>query len=151
MGGIPTKGEKIFVNLLNTYTSSFYILCAGKNGPMIQLWCFLVGILSMLMHISEQKHYLPGLWPFNKYTDEFLKLDRASTYFTIPMLLSIALFYDLIILDLTIFSLLTLSALFISERVTIRGGDTRLNLFIFGFFHTMWHIFSASILFKVLK
>lgn len=34
-------------------------------------------LASFLMHVSERKHALPGVWPFNQYSSAFLWLDRV--------------------------------------------------------------------------
>lgn len=38
-------------------------------------------VVSFLMHISERKHQLPGLYPFNQWTQVFLNLDRVVAVF----------------------------------------------------------------------
>jgi hypothetical protein len=46
-------------------------------------------ISSFLMHISETKHGLVGIYPFNKYSWHFLQLDRIFAIFSVIVVLCI--------------------------------------------------------------
>lgn len=60
--------------MINTIvsTSNLYALYFIKQQPYI----IIPMIASILMHLSERKHNLPGIYPFNLYSTQFLWLDR---------------------------------------------------------------------------
>jgi hypothetical protein len=89
---------------------------------------FLAAITSALMHFSEKKHNLPGLWPLNCYAEQFLWVDRVVSTITILIFLP-QILNDVYLIKLGIFGLVCMG---LSEGV--EGGP---HWFIF--FHTIWH------------
>lgn len=65
----------IFTLLRTTFTIHFNIsLCTA--------------LASFLMHLSERKHDLPGIYPLNQYANVFLNLDRIMAMIGIVYMLS---------------------------------------------------------------
>lgn len=63
----------LFVSLSNLPGLLIIFDDVGNNYKIILT--AMVGI-SILMHLSEKKHGLPGIYPFNKFSSFFLNVDR---------------------------------------------------------------------------
>lgn len=101
-----------------------------------RLWISTVVSASVLMHLSERKHGLPGIYPFNKYSNLFLWCDRIMAY-------SIVLYsiwnwprtLELITTDYTVAPIMGvgLTSLLLSEGLVCSKG-------FFAFTHSIWHV-----------
>lgn len=95
---------------------------------------------SVLMHLSERKHGLPGIYPFNIYHRQFLWLDRIMAYICITVVCFSAYLivhwqgFTWNILFYVTLSIIGLGCLGISEYVIINEYKA------FAFFHSVWHI-----------
>ena len=68
------------INLLVTLSNIVGFIglwyCSGLTRVVLGLSVF----SSILMHLSEQKHGLPGIYPFNCYSGTLLWVDRIAAY-----------------------------------------------------------------------
>lgn len=88
-------------------------------------------VTSILMHLSETKHGLPGIFPFNKMSKLFLWLDRIAAY--------LALFFSLTYmmkLNIEIVCVLLLALLSIVTSECIISDQWGLYFIA----HSIWHI-----------
>lgn len=98
-------------------------------------------IASILMHLSETKHKLPGIEPYNKYSWHFLQMDRlmavvASAYcWNLFLNWNVAVPWHLLLIGLVFMAL--------SELVEIDYMWFALN-------HCLWHFFAYTTLFYML-
>lgn len=88
-------------------------------------------VCSTLMHLSERKHQLPGIFPFNEYSTLFLNLDRCFAIFVGGYLIYTRTirWYSLVAF------LLGLMCMLKSERFSPRQIE-------FGIYHITWHFFA---------
>jgi hypothetical protein len=68
------------INLIVSSSNIYGILPIWYSSGYYRLWICSVVIASTLMHLSETKHGLPGIYPFNIYSNEFLWYDRIMAY-----------------------------------------------------------------------
>jgi len=122
----------IFVTLSNIIGVIGLWYCSGLKQYILG---FSV-ITSILMHLSEQKHGLPGIYPFNHCSTIFLWFDRVGAWIA-------GLYAILYITNVTlvIMILIVCSALtgFISEIIITNQQKYYL------IFHSIWHILVYSI------
>lgn len=70
-----------YINLIVASTNVFGIfLFDTRNSTFINIINLLMITASVLMHLSERKHDLNGIYPFNNYSEEFLCFDRVMCY-----------------------------------------------------------------------
>jgi hypothetical protein len=96
-------------------------------------------IASMLMHISETKHGLVGVAPFNRLSTLFLNYDRVSANLLFVYIVYITVNNGNIVSLLTTispYSYLGVTCLFLSEKVLTH------NVYFFAVTHVLWHIFA---------
>jgi len=86
-----------------------------------------VFLASTLMHASERKHKLPGIWPFNMYSTLFLNIDRTLAFLAF-VYLAYNNIYDVKLWSWGVFGF---ACLRISEICDGRK---------FLIFHTLWHV-----------
>ena len=90
----------------------------------------LVMVASMLMHLSERKHLLPGVPPFSYGCNFLLNLDRAvavsAFLYFLPRITT-----DLVFENLSV-CLLGLLSIIVSENVEV-------SPLFFTIWHTIWH------------
>jgi len=103
------------------------------NHWLLRLWMSVIVLASILMHLSERKHNLPGIYPFNRYSMKFLWFDRLMALS--PLLIVI---YDFnltwrFIENNYIQIFLGGTAMFISENLVQ-------NQRLFAFYHCIWHV-----------
>lgn len=132
----------MFINLI-VASSNLYGFTLFEHIENIYIKAYLLFIIfcSSLMHLSETKHNLPGIYPFNKYSQFFLNLDRivaiSAIYYCMYKYISIFKCNDILIN-----AIVGISSLYISEnRVK--------NQLLFAFFHSIWHIQAYYILYKL--
>ena len=71
----------MFVNIFTALTNLsayYYLYTYNKSGNYIFNFTIFI---SFLYHLSETKHNLPGIYPFKKYTNVFLNLDRILSIY----------------------------------------------------------------------
>lgn len=94
-------------------------------------------IVSILMHLSETKHNLPGVYPFNLYSWWFLQLDRLVAIIIFLLLLPQANFTSFNCSMLSI----GLLSMYLSENIE--------NGYIwFATFHSIWHFVAYYLIYK---
>lgn len=83
--------EPILCNLLVAASNLFALptVIAMLDHPLQMLLVNLVMTASTLMHLSERKHGLPGIYPFNEYSRFFLWCDRLLAYAAVAFFLSL--------------------------------------------------------------
>ena len=143
-------GMVIFSNNLSVFQSIFF-----SN----------VILASILMHLSEKKHKLPGVFPFNKYSSLFLWYDRIMAQLATSYILynlysdyihfngsySVGSFFSYLIGNNNLASkilsrgLIGLFFLWISENVHSIGK--------YGFMvsHSLWHFFAFDIIMETVR
>ena len=67
-----------WVNVIMCFSNVVGLLaiCSARDGVQIIL-ATSATVASMLMHLSERKHGLPGVAPFSRFSTLFLNVDRA--------------------------------------------------------------------------
>jgi hypothetical protein len=119
------------INLLLAVSNipGFYIsLHALEKGLIVDsIVILLLTTASMLFHLSEQKHKLPGIPPFSQVTHGLLWLDRifatmGACYFIKTVLYNNKLFYR---------GLIGITGLILSEHIDAPQ---------FFILHTLWHL-----------
>lgn len=126
----------------------------AKNG--YQLWMTGVVLSSTLMHLSEVKHGLPGISPFNRYSNQLLWLDRIAA----NSLVAFAVFTPLINSNFAAISYsmlyskvlwLGLNSLALSEMTGLLISPKRLSHQIFfTVTHCLWHICAYQVCYDFL-
>jgi len=123
-------------NLIGLFTFIQVYLLSDKSIVLLAM------IASTLMHLSEQKHNLPGIFPFNKYTWYFLQFDRFVSY-----ALSIYVFYRWTfsrnLFSLTV-GLFGICCNIISERSYVH------NWVWFTIWHSVWHFCAFFTMYLIL-
>lgn len=104
-------------------------------------------LASSLMHLSEVKHNLPGIYPFSKYSNEFLWYDRIMAFTCIiyggyQLKLNHIKFFNKKFLIKTLFGF---SCLAISENV---GSIGQIG---FAISHITWHLLAYDLMYQVLE
>lgn len=103
----------------------------------IQNWiAIMVMISSTLMHLSERKHNLPGIYPFNVKSQLWLNLDRIVSIIGVLYMT----YKNLYVVNYWIAGTIGLMSLFVSEFFSE-------GVIIYVFFHVYWHIIVYYILF----
>ena len=148
----------LFVAMSNLY--GFTLFRDIQNLP-IKLFFNFVVICSILMHLSETKHGLQGIEPFNIYSHFFLNLDRfVAIMATIYCIYRICFVIQSI--DVQINIIFGLVSLYISENhikmdFPFNGeciiykyiNYSSLNQILFALLHSFWHIQAYYILYKI--
>ena len=120
-----------------------------------------VAIASVLMHLSETKHKLPGIWPFNQWSGLFLNVDRAMSLVVVLYLFLFDLHETwarlvLMFLNYRLFSLSVvvggLVALLIAEnpwvlgrKWSVREGKLQ-GYWLYAASHMLWHYCAYTML-----
>lgn len=130
--------------MINTIvsTSNLYALYFIKQQPYI----IIPMIASILMHLSERKHNLPGIYPFNLYSTQFLWLDRiiaVSSGLYIIRNIYLSNFTLLFNNNFLLLNIIGFISMFISETSDNRVHDYQL---VYMIFHIIWHICAFHIL-----
>lgn len=101
---------------------------------------------STLMHLSETKHGLPGIYPFNQYSQLFLDIDRVVAIASFIYFLQIFICKysegsinngDILLIS-TGFLCLTISELNITPQI------------LFIILHTIWHFIAYSFMYYLM-
>ena len=100
-------------NYLVAFSNIFVLFFLSK----FEQWVIIIPpvICSFLMHISETKHGLKGIYPFNLYSNLFLNLDRVIAYLSFFYVLYQFLFNGFEIP--WIISIIALFIAFLSENI----------------------------------
>lgn len=138
--GIIGSGQ--YVNLLVAFSNIFgifMILCDPKWVGVCTVTC------SVLMHLSERKHGLPGISPFNNLSAEFLWMDRIMAYISTTFALY-NMYNKWIMVPrwLIYYGVFGLILMIIAEMMI----TDQWNLFIV--FHTGWHFIAYSYYYLIL-
>lgn len=72
------------MSVINTIVTAsnaigFWAAYEVRRKPVSAAVIGAAALASTLMHISERKHGLPGISPFNQWSHEFLQIDRAMS------------------------------------------------------------------------
>ncbi len=86
-------------------------------------------IASTLMHLSETKHGLPGIFPFNQYSMWFLNIDRCMALLASMFLI----YYHWHNVTLWTYGVIGLICMALSEY-------RHTPLWLFCYLHTAWHL-----------
>jgi hypothetical protein len=93
---------------------------------------------SFIYHLSETKHGLPGIYPLNRYSNEFLNLDRFGAFFAIFTAITCGRITPTV-LNYGLVGIITLA---ISERdiiAEIYGYTVSVSYLDFAISHCLWH------------
>jgi hypothetical protein len=136
----------MFVNLFVAATNLVVIvLVRSLKSPADQSVMIIAAIASILMHLSETKHHLPGIFPFNKFSWFFLQLDRCTAYFSAIYFLRLLISLEGIIVSfhqMVALAVMGLISLFVSERID-QGP------YVFMISHGIWHVCAFMLMLKV--
>ena len=143
------------INILNAVTNVFGLL--AFNIPGLSWYDrALVGLTimaSVLMHLSERKHYLPGIKPFSLWAKWFLFLDR----YTAIQMGSILIYYtwrynlwEMIFPKSYIWVAILVGLLSVLMSETVFVHNTTFDKIGFVVFHTIWHFLAYSIIFNIM-
>lgn len=94
------------------------------------------------MHLSETKHNLPGIYPFNKYSLFFLNLDRLTAYSAMFWIIYLVVSNKIYSTALIIESVLALVSLYLSENYPLNKTQ-------FTVMHSIWHLLAFDIAYRV--
>lgn len=135
------------INLVVAF-SNLYGLFLLRNFDIKSLFHLCTISSSFLMHISETKHNLNGIYPFNKYSLIFLNLDRFFAYSEILFVLFNLYFDPDLIQKIIIKTFIGLLCLFLSENIEIivPNSSKKIKKYFFAVLHGCWHIFAYNIL-----
>ena len=131
-------GTDKLINIVVSFSNLYGLKLINGNLPVtINVYTMSVISASMLMHISEKKHNLSGIYPFNKYSSYFLWYDRICAYAGIIYVFK-SLYYipDMYIFTRGLFGLLMLG---ISENLLE-------NKHLFMISHATWHLLAYNVL-----
>jgi len=139
------RGEYInaLVALSNIFGLPLFFLSMTWTFTVI---CFYMIIFSVLMHLSDRKHNLPGIYPFNKLTTVFLWCDRIMAY-----ICSLVIIYYMYInwtttsSSLIYYGLFGLFSMIISELIIDNQWIA------FAVFHSIWHFVAYSLFYVVMS
>src|SRR5947208_14941252 len=104
-----------YYNLIVTVSNLVGIFPLWRSTNIYEQYIiFLIIICSCLMHLSERKHYLPGIWPFKLYSNLFLRMDRIMSLIGIGVF---TLLYYEKVFQLLYYCVIALMCLFLSEEL----------------------------------
>ena len=95
-----------------------------------QLLVSMVVLASVLMHLSERKHDLPGVHPFSRWNSAFLNLDRVVAVLVFVACLN-RITLDLVTKNISVI-LVGIASVIISETVEVCPV-------FFSAWHILWH------------
>jgi hypothetical protein len=103
-------------------------------------------VASVLMHLSEQKHGLTGIYPFSKYSNLFLWFDRIMAW--ILTIVTVHLAYtkyenSYFVHFYIYFGIFGLIVMTISEMILTD------EWFLFTIFHSLWHMVAYATLYLI--
>lgn len=113
----------------------FYMI---DKDIFISILMFTMTTASTLMHLSETKHGLKGIYPFNIWSKQFLNLDRGLSYVCgfVVLILSCSA-WSIVPYWLIFYGVVGLICGFISERIDL--GQIG-----FMIFHIVWHFIAYT-------
>lgn len=126
-------------NLSSTISNAegLYISMSEWIPWHIRLYCFLVTLASILMHLSETKHGLSGIPPFRAWTTELLMIDRVLAVSAMLYGCYLAYWYpEIVTIQTTALLFVGLIGLVLSERVFVGPDTILLSLCC----HAIWHL-----------
>lgn len=141
-------------NIITAFTNLIGLYYCYQNKSIYR-WMFPLPVLaSFFYHLSETKHGLPGIKPFNKYSNKLLMLDRFFAVTTI--LASMILIWKkprIMNLKLIINMNIGLVACILSERDFFNNVIKekwrkwlRVSKIEFVILHNIWHIMAFNCL-----
>lgn len=139
-------------NIVGFYYIINYDLNNFKKIAIIMPLC-----ASIIYHLSETKHNLPGIFPLNKHSNILLNIDRFFAIISfIIALCNIIKLSPLNKKKYLIFGIIGLLCLSISERDIIYKNlniysNFTVNIYEFLFFHSIWHFIAFTLLAKIIK
>lgn len=135
-------------NFIVTISNIFGLLPIYKsfnNLPRSSLELFLIiiaVIASILMHISETKHNLPGIY-LSKYSNYMLYFDRITAYLLVFYMIYKLIHNSLIITGLLILKIITGLLCAIGSEITNNEQE-------YVFLHCIWHFFAYKIIYELI-
>lgn len=149
----------MFANVIVSLSNiiGFYCIIIYKLNGLKKLLVVMPVFASIIYHLSETKHNLPGIYPLNKYSNILLNIDRffavISFIVTLYNIIKLPLYKQIKYLTIGIMALL---CLIISERDVIYKNlniysDFTINQYEFILFHSIWHFMAFTLLAKIIK
>lgn len=137
---INHSGSRI-TNFLVAFSNIFGLITLYDSYPSGNIFgtilLLLAVISSILMHISETKHNLPGIM-FVKYSSQLLWIERIVSCISAVYIAFVIFNKSLFTYDLLFDILMGLSLNFVSENVVNKQID-------FILFHSLWHYYAFKI------
>lgn len=134
-------------NLVVTLSNLYGILPIYHAPGYYRLWMGGLVTASVLMHLSETKHGLPGIYPFNIYSNSFLLLDRLMAYTPI-----IYLGYQLLTREnpQPIYDLILSPVAIVGAISVLMSEGLHLGKPFFAITHSIWHICAYHLCYQFL-
>lgn len=143
-------GRMCNVALALTNLVGFYVARGAQSELDAYVIC-LTALVSTLMHLSETKHVLPGIAPFNQYSAVLLWLDRIVAVLVGAYVFSCHYFFQGMIAqrinflngDMLIWLGVGVLALTVSERSDLFGwyeSPLKTKYMIHTITHAVWHV-----------
>jgi uncharacterized membrane protein len=132
-----TKIQNLFLAITNLIALPTIIHTQHYLNKVIVIFAM---VASILMHLSEKKHNLSGIHPFNRFAWLFLQIDRVVALISgLYVLYMVPAFTP----KLLAIGIAGLSCMAISEHIA-----KEINWFVF--WHTCWHICAFCAMYVVL-
>lgn len=137
----------MWINLIVALSNIFGVIPALymlNKQLWISILFFNMTLASVLMHLSETKHGLPGIYPFNKYSGFFLNLDRVMAIGSALIMIFLVVYYE--VYNVCIFGYVMVGVLlgWYSERVC----ESKIMFMVS---HGLWHMIAFTSSYYVLS
>ena len=130
----------LIVSLSNLYGLRIFTLNLNKWQKLF--FSSIIGS-SILMHLSERKHSLPGIYPFNKYSNLFLWFDRIMAI--------LGLSYVMLNMNNNLFRDVVFEGLCGLALLGISENFNKIGKIGFLITHSFWHVIAYDVIYKVIK
>jgi len=158
----PSNPERdVHINYLVTWSNIYAIplLLYVTISPIINWQLFtlawLAVLASVLMHLSETKHGLPGVYPFNKFSNEFLWFDRimaiTSSVYLANILYNNWFYVSKFYIIYPIVGLMFNGVSELADKGSLSSPNSGKRKYVFAITHSIWHYFAYTFFFYVIS
>ena len=145
------------INYIVAASNIYGLLPIYHANGYLKIWMILAVLASVLMHLSETKHELKGVYPFNIYSMELLWFDRIMAYmpglYFVLLVISNMIHYNIstslyksfnYLIKRFDISFIGLIFMMLSEADKLNNIFNctmfKITPLYFGIMHSMWHI-----------
>jgi hypothetical protein len=125
----------MMINLIVTLSNLYGLVPIYYSTGYYRLWISVIVSASVLMHLSETKHQLPGIYPFNQFSKQFLWFDRIMAYTPV-----IYVGYMYIVNNVNLFEHLFNPIFIIGSICLLLSEGIKGNKYFFATTHSIWHV-----------